>query len=246
MDKKKAFRLARAAAGLLVSLAALAAICAIVVPHEMQRAASKPTEGRTEAPITVVSEISGEIELSGIDWDYWQAVSPDIVGWITIPGTPIDYPIVQAHANAPTHYLDYDAYGNYNFYGCPYVDAGCTMASRNVIIFGHNMGYYDDSMFTTLTSYLGQGYRDSHPEVVIQTPECIRALEVRAAEEVSPYGYEKQVEFSTDEELRSYYLKLWESALSRSTEPEADGITQLFTLITCDRGGSTRVVVYVG
>ena len=37
-----------------------------------------------------------------VDWEYWQDVNPDVIGWVTVPGTPIDYPIVQAHADAPT------------------------------------------------------------------------------------------------------------------------------------------------
>jgi len=246
-DNKKGKRLVKITAGLLVLIMAIAAICTILVPHELQRAASKPTEGRTATPVVVLSPVTEEIiEVQGIDWAYWQSVNPDIVAWITIPETPIDYPIVQAHTDAPTHYLDYDAYGNYNFYGCAYVDAGCTIESSNVIIFAHNMGYYDDSMFTTLTYYLDQSYLAAHQQVVIQTPEKNYVLLVRAAMEVSPYGYEKQVEFESIEGLQEYFLQLWESAPSRCEEPAVEEVAKLFTLITCDKGGATRTVVYVG
>ena len=43
-------------------------------------------------------EAAGENDGSGgVDWGYWQGVNPDIIGWVTVPGAGIDYPIVQAH-----------------------------------------------------------------------------------------------------------------------------------------------------
>jgi sortase B len=241
-------RYAKAGAGTVIAVSALVAICLIVIPHEAQRAASRPTEGRTQEPIVIPFTSAGDepVEVSGIDWEYWQSTNPDIVAWITIPDTPIDYPVVQAPKSSPTHYLDYDAYGARNFYGCPYIDSGCTIESPNVVIFGHNMGGIDDSMFTTLTGYLDSAYLSTHQTVVIQTPTEARRLKVRAADEVSPYGYEKRNVFSSVTGLREFYLELWEGADSRGAEPKEQDIDQLFTLITCDRGGAARAVVYVG
>ena len=36
-----------------------------------------------------------------VDWDYWQDINPDVIGWVTNPGTTVDYPILQAHRDAP-------------------------------------------------------------------------------------------------------------------------------------------------
>jgi sortase B len=247
-SRRSAKSYALAGAGIAIALSALAAISLIVIPHEAQRVASKPTEGRTQAPIVVpAAEPDAEpVEVSGIDWDYWQTVNPDIVAWITIPKTPIDYPIVQAPESDPTHYLNYDAYGDYNLYGCPYVDAGCSIDSPNVIVFAHNMGYYDETMFTTLTDYLDPAYMAEHSTVVIQTPGAVRALKVRAAEEVSPYGYEKRTAFSSVEGLRQFYLEVWQGADTKCPTPDAEDVDQLFALITCDKGGLVRAVVYAG
>ena len=241
-------RYAKAGAGTVIAVSALVAICLIVIPHEVQRAASRPTEGRTQEPIVIPFTSAGDepVEVSGIDWGYWQSTNPDIVAWITIPDTPIDYPVVQAPKSNPTHYLDYDAYGDRNFYGCPYIDSGCTIESPNVVIFGHNIGGIDDSMFTTLTDYLDPAYMAKHQTVVIQTPTETRQLEVRAADEVSPYGYEKRTVFSSVTGLRQFYLELWESADTRRPTADADEVNQLFTLITCDKGGAVRAVVYAG
>ena len=244
-NRRQGKELAKALLGIVVAFAAFIAICAILLPHEMQRSTSKPTGGRMAVPLVVTTEAEGDINVLGIDWEYWQAINPDIVGWITIPNTPIDYPIVQASVNAPTRYLDYDAYGKYNFYGCLYVDAGCTIASPNVIIFGHNMRDSQGSMFTALTHYLDGHYLEAHPDVIIQTPEKVSVLKIRAAKNVSPYGYEKRIEFDSNGKLQEYYLELWESASSRCAFPDERGVEQLFTLVTCNKGGTVRTVVYV-
>jgi hypothetical protein len=46
--------------------------------------------------------------------------------------------------------------------------------------------------------------------------------------------------------LRQFYLEVWQGADTRSTAPDAEEVDQLFTLITCDKGGAVRAVVYVG
>ncbi len=83
-----------------------------------------------------------------VDWDYWLSVNPDIVAWVSVPGTEIDYPVVQASADDPTFYLDHDVYHGWNPYGCPYLDAGCAergIDSPLALMFAHHMN--DGSMF---------------------------------------------------------------------------------------------------
>lgn len=71
-------------------------------------------------------EAAGENDGSGgVDWGYWQGVNPDIIGWVTVPGAGIDYPIVQAHEGDPDHYLRYDVYGGWNYHGVPYLHWKC-------------------------------------------------------------------------------------------------------------------------
>jgi sortase B len=227
-----------------LAVSALIALALILIPHEAQHLASHPMEGRLDDVLYVDSETATEV--TGIDWDYWRSVNPAIAAWVTIPGTPIDYPIVQADAASPTHYLNYDIYNNYNIYGCLYIDCSSSIDAAYVIIFGHNMGGIDDGMFTALTSYLDEGYLKEHETVIIQTPDGAYLLKARVATEVSPYGFEKQTAFSNVEGLREYYLECWQGAMAKCEAPEPEQVDKLLTLITCDRGGATRAIVLIG
>jgi sortase B len=239
-SSKKLWRKIKIGVGIVIAISALIASLAILLPQQAQRLAAQPTEGRLDD--TAVPDA----DILGIDWNYWQEVNSDIAAWITIPNTPIDYPIVQASADNPQYYLTHDIYKNYNIYGCLYIDNSMDIESLNVVIFGHNMGSFDNAMFSTLTNYLYGNYLAEHLTVIIQTPESNRTLSVRAATSVSPYGYDKGDCFSNVDGLRLYYESIWQDATAKCDEADVQSIAQLFTLITCDENGYRRAAVYVG
>lgn len=78
---------------------------------------------------------------------------PNLVGWITVPGTVIDYPVVKGDDN--DYYLTHDYKGDENRNGAIYLDCRVTFGqnkiSRNTVIHGHNMR--SGVMFENLTKY---------------------------------------------------------------------------------------------
>lgn len=92
--------------------------------------------------------------------------NPDCVGWVSIPGTSIDFPVMQNG----DFYLKHDFDGTYTDYGLPFLDERCSLdTSDQLIIYGHHMN--DGSMFSTLLNYADEDYCAAHPEIILETEQ---------------------------------------------------------------------------
>jgi sortase B len=167
-----------------------------------------------------------------VDWEYWQGVNPDVIAWVTVPGTRIDYAVVQAPDDDPTYYLYHDIYRDWNPYGCPYVDASCEgVNSPHTVIFGHNMISYSPSMFGDFSQFSNAGYAAEHPVILLQTPDAQMVLDVSSVSIVRGSEQSKRTDFADAAELAKWYEGRFENAtvqLANNTEAE-----QLFTFVTC-------------
>jgi len=96
-------------------------------------------------------------------------MNPDFVGWIIIPNTMIDYPVVRGSNNSL--YLNTMFSGAANPAGTIFMDSLCTkdFDSPACVIYGHNMR--DGSMFAALTNYMDNGFMDDHPEIIVLTAD---------------------------------------------------------------------------
>lgn len=86
--------------------------------------------------------------------------NPDLVGWLNIPGTPIDYPVLQNEVR--DYYLKKDFYGNKNFNGQLILDSACDpwTPSYNLVVSGHNMN--SGKMFGSLEYYTSKYFWQKH------------------------------------------------------------------------------------
>lgn len=125
-----------------------------------------------------------------------QQVNTDMVGWLTVPGTQIDYPVMQ-RAEDENYYLYRDIYGNENKNGSLILSNGCDVASNysNWIIHGHNMSSGD--MFGSLEEYRNPAYREEHSLIFLQTEEEVRTFMVMGA-------FESQVYYENDDVFKFY------------------------------------------
>lgn len=121
-----------------------------------------PTGGNIDAtlPTAIRNPESGElVDVSGILPEYREiyAQNTDMVGWINVPGTTIDYPVMQTPSE-PNFYLykGFDKKKNKN--GCLYIREACDVFTPgdNVVIYGHHMR--NGSMFTPLDNYKKKAY----------------------------------------------------------------------------------------
>lgn len=92
----------------------------------------------------------------------------DVVGWLKIDGTTIDYPVLQAEDNA--YYLKKDLYRNDNVTGSIFLDYRNRIdgaAEKHWIVYGHYMK--DEIMFKGLLKYKDEAYFAEHPVIEFDT-----------------------------------------------------------------------------
>lgn len=180
-----------------------------------------------------------------VDWDYWAQANPDIIGWVTIPGTSIDLPIAQGPADDPDYYLSHDAYGNYNPYGCPYLDAECAemgLLSRNSVIFAHHAS--DCSMFSEIASFSDPAFASEHGVILLQTPEWKATLTPRMVSVVDASKEPKQTSFASDAEYGAWWQEKRSAAALDIDAAEMPVRTYSFVTCSYSTWRNERTVVY--
>lgn len=135
--------------------------------------------------IQVTDDLSGfSVPDKKIDFSALQKENPDIYSWITIPGTPIDYPVLQDEEELD-YYLMHNLNGSYGYPGCIYTQYynAKDWMDNNTVIYGHNMK--DGSMFTALHHYQEREFFEENPYVYIYSPDEIMVYKIFAAYETS-------------------------------------------------------------
>lgn len=111
------------------------------------------------------------------NWEALKKINKEIVAWITLDGTKIDYPVLEHKGdNASSQYYLWRNYKKQtNGHGSVFIDYRSTKSvkSKNVVLHGHNMP--DGSMFHSLMEYGDlKGdleYYKKHPIITFNTPE---------------------------------------------------------------------------
>ena len=211
-------------------LAAAATLLALFL-HFQEAANPSPSPGGEPA----VEEDAEGSPFPVVDWGYWQGVNPDVIGWITIPGTDVNHPIVQAHASAPDYYLKHDVYKSYNPLGAIYLDADCEdmgLSSRNAVIAGHSIeGAGGATGFGIIKKYKDKGFASEHATVLVQTPAAKMTYEVRFAQIVKGWEPLKRTSFEGEADFRSWYDSCRaDAAMALDAESEP---SQTVSLVSC-------------
>lgn len=112
-------------------------------------------------------------------------VNQDIVGWVTVDGTVIDYPVLHSSTDDPEHYLYRTYKDEYSIYGSIFLEAGCEITGDIQVLYGHSMN--DGSMFRSLVSF-------DDPAVVAASP----VIEYDTTEEASQWRIVSVFKTNTD------------------------------------------------
>lgn len=187
------------------------------------------TEAKTEEQAQEETPEPEEEYQSPIDFAMLESMNSDTVGWIQVPDTPIDYPIVQGEDN--DKYLHTDFEGKESVGGAIFLDfeSDPDLKGRNNILYGHHMK--NGSMFKALVNYKDQEYFESHPYFTIYTPEEEIRLRVIAAYYGDADPQARRTRFSTEEDFDEFVDKMTSKCPFR-IELEGE-IDSLYSLITC-------------
>lgn len=138
-------------------------ICVYLLLKDLQEL-NKSNES-TEDLIEESVEINEETQEKKIDWDYLKSVNEDIVAWIEIEGTNINYPILK---DKDVYYLKHSFDKTYNSNGSIFTTDSSPFETNETIVYGHNMR--NGSMFSNLGNYLDKDFLYSHLKFKIYTP----------------------------------------------------------------------------
>jgi len=164
-----------------------------------------------------------------IDFDELRKINPDVVAWITIPGTPIDYPIVQGRDN--TEYLTKTVDGKFNANGTIFLDYRCEEPfSYNTIIYGHNMR--STYMFHSLMYYYqDEEFLKAHPYIYILTPTERRIYCVYSTYQTDNVSYAFS-QVNSPSQYEQYQQKSLEASIY-DCGIHLDKTQDIITLATC-------------
>lgn len=175
-------------------------------------------------------QIEGEVEGEEA-FEHLHEINEDIVGWLTIGSTNIDYPILQADDNE--YYLNRNYKKEETRAGSLFFDYRNQLdgTDRHIITYGHRMR--DHSMFSQLTSYLDKGFFKNEPEVLFDTVDGKYTVEVFAVYKTTTDFYYIETDFIDDDAYTRFIEQLRSRSLYNS-DAEVTAEDTIITFSTCD------------
>lgn len=242
----------------LVCLAVFLVSGGRLLQYRMQRDATQQEVSQLRSlvkePPVQTAPVSGDTENVPAESDRFAALTArngDFTGWITVPGTAIDYPVMQAgEGKNGEYYLRRNFEGEYDINGLPFLDQRCEIdpASDLLIIYGHNMK--SGIMFHDLTKYEKESFWKEHRKIQLETLAGTRTYEVfcamlyDASSDETAFKPHKQVTFADEAQFDAYLAGLSAAALYDTGITPTYG-EKLLMLATCERSSiqNGRMVV---
>lgn len=179
-----------------------------------------------------------------IDWESLQEEeNKDIYSWIVVPGTAIDYPVLQ-HPTETDYYLEHNLDGSTGRPGCIYTQRmnSKDWSDRNTVLYGHNMRA--GTMFAGLHDFEDADFFENNRYIHIYTEDGrILVYEIFAAYAFSDVHILLTYDFNTDAGYQRYLDSIRENESSRSQFRQETILTaedKIITLSTCIRGSSSQ------
>ena len=203
-------------------------------------------ENNSNKDYQIQEENSNTTNYSSIDLNSLKMENNDLIGWIKIDDTNINYPVMQ-NGN---YYLRRNFYKNYSKLGTPYLADYCNIKTSDILtIFGHhiNQGY----MFADLIKYQSYDYYKSHKYIKFYTLENGETIEniyeVCFAFKVKAenYSYYSYTRFYDEKDLKEYVENCQRLSIY-NTDTKFDLGNKFITLSTCDYSQNNGRMIVIG
>ena len=199
--------------------------------REAETSAAEPeTEAETGSERETETQRETEPEyVSPINFEELSRLNPDVIAWIQIPGTNIDYPIVQGDDNEV--YLHRSFEGEETTAGTIFLDfeSQSDLRGYNNIIYGHHMR--NGTMFRDIVYYKEQDYFKEHQYFEIYTPKETIHLKAVSCYYIENDPMVRKTRFKTSESYEAYVQAML-SPCPYAEIPE-EPVKNLYTLVTC-------------
>jgi len=208
------------------------------VPETTQPSTEPPEPAWIPAPVEDDANLS---TLASIDLKALREVNPDVVGWIYIPNSVVNYPLMQGEDNQ--FYLAHTWEGNENPYGSIFLEwrNSPDLTDFNTVLYGHNMA--NGSMFGILSNYAYQWFWEWNRYLYLVTDEGVLRYEIFSSYPADISSDTYRIRFSDAEDREAFIAAALEnSQIATGLTPRPTD--RILTLSTCTGMGyeSRRVV----
>ena len=202
--------------------------------QEVVKEEPKPVEEPEPEPVS-------KVEIP-IDFAALQQQNPDVYAWIQVPGTEVDYPILQS-SNDNTYYLNHTIDGEEKKEGAIFTENynTKTFEDPNTVIYGHDMK--NGSMFQSIHKYMDRSFFDNNRDIVIYMPDQILRYKIFAAYLTDNRHLLMNYNFWSKDEYQQYLNSIFSMRDMNAfidTSMEVTNEDKIITLSTCYAGISTQ------
>ena len=192
-----------------------------------------------EEIVQIAENTEEKEDKNDIDLNELYKINNDLIGWVKIENTNINYPVMQSKIK--NYYLRKDFYKNYSSYGTPFIAEECKInKSDNIIIYGHHIR--GRKMFGDLESYKSKNFYEENKFIDFYTLNdkttekkqyeifAVFKTPVYTSNEFKYYNY---INFNSEEEFSEFINKCKSKAMY-DTNINPKYKDKMITLSTCE------------
>lgn len=221
-------------------------ICLIVLIYSIYNIidwhlANNKTEIIQEEINEIIDETSKD--KNDIDFVSLKKKNKEIVAYLKVPGTKIDYVVVKGKDNS--YYLKHNLYKQSSVAGWIFMDYHNKLDGndKNIVIYGHNT--YNGTMFGTLKNVVKKDWyenMDNHTFNLVLEDEVL-TYQVFSTYSIKVEDYYINTIFKNNNEFDKFVKTLKKRSVY-NYDVEVSGEDSILTLSTCTGGGKSRMVLH--